>query len=105
MKSNYKLIIKSVTSTLLFSLIVGCTSAAHHESTGQYVDGSVITTRVKTALLNDREINSLPITVKTYKNTVQLSGFVNSYSQKLRAGEIAKNVSDVQSVENSLVVK
>ncbi|HEX2549015.1 MAG TPA: BON domain-containing protein [Gammaproteobacteria bacterium] len=97
--------LKSLISILSLSLVVGCASTPHQESTGQYVDSSVITTRVKTALLHDNEVNGLPITVKTYKNTVQLSGFVNSYSQKVRAGEIAKNTSDVQAVQNTLVVK
>jgi hyperosmotically inducible periplasmic protein len=86
-------------------LLVGCTSTDHQESTGQYVDSSAITVKVKADLLKDENVKSLPITVNTYKNTVQLSGFVNTQAQKARAGRIASAVEGVQQVDNSIVVK
>ena len=85
--------------------LMGCASGYKQESTGEYIDSSVITTKVKSALLADDKVHSLPITVKTYKNAVQLSGFVNTYSEKVRAEKIAYGVPGVQSVEDSLVVK
>jgi hyperosmotically inducible periplasmic protein len=83
----------------------GCTSSYRHESTGQYIDSSVTTTKVKARLLADEDIKSLPITVKTYKSTVQLSGFVDNNFQKYRAVGIASNVPGVTEVQDLLVVK
>ena len=92
-----------VLSTAL--IMVGCASSPQHESFGQYMDSSTITTKVKTQLLADADIKSLPITVNTYKNTVQLSGFVNSKEQSRKAAAIAKNVVGVEQVDNNLIVK
>lgn len=90
----------------LFLLNVGgCTSTAKHESTGQYVDNSSITLQVKAKLLADREVSSLPITVNSYKNSVQLSGFVSSRAQSLRAERLAASVPGVQVVVNNLIVQ
>src|SRR4030095_6445904 len=94
-------------SAIIFasSMIVSCSSAHKKESAGQFIDSSVITTKVKAKLLTDKSINGLPITVKTYKNIVQLSGFVNTASQKRRAEEIAKNVEGVEYVQDDLIIK
>ena len=75
------------------------------ESTGQYVDDSVITTKVKTAIFNESTLKTLQINVKTFKGVVQLSGFVDSPQAVAKAGEVAKNVNNVVSVENDLIVK
>src|SRR5690349_21568978 len=87
------------------ALITGCTSSHKAESTGQYVDSSVITTKVKAKLLADDVVQGLPITVTTYKNTVQLSGFVNTPQQKVRADNLAKSVEGVESVRDALIIK
>ncbi len=87
------------------ALLTGCTASQRSESTGQYVDSSIITTKVKTKLLADDGVHGLPITVTTYKNTVQLSGFVNTPQQKARAESIAKSVEGVATVQNALIVK
>lgn len=86
-------------------MLLGCSTAPQKESTGQYVDSSVITSKVKTKLLTDKYVKGLPITVKTYKNIVQLSGFVDSQAQEERAIEIAKSVDGVAGVHNALVIK
>ncbi|MES2219309.1 MAG: BON domain-containing protein [Pseudomonadota bacterium] len=99
---------KLVLAALLALSVAGltaCASADHQESTGQYVDSSAVTVKVKAALLKDKKIKSLPITVNTYKNTVQLSGFVNTEAQKARAGSVASHVEGVQQVDNAIVVK
>lgn len=86
--------------------IAACTSSSRTtQSTGEYVDDAAITAKVKTALLGDSGLKSFSISVKTYKNVVQLSGFVNSDEVKARAGDIAAGVSGVRSVRNDLVVK
>lgn len=100
--------IKSIiaASALLSSLVlVGCASTPHHESTGQYIDSSALTLKVKTKLLEDKKVKSLPITVNTYDNVVQLSGFVDTQYQKDRAERIARSVEGVTSVKDNLVVK
>jgi hyperosmotically inducible periplasmic protein len=85
--------------------IAGCSSSSTTESTGQYVDSAAITTKVKTALLNDSGLKSFDISVETFKDVVQLSGFVNSDQVKARAGELAAGVAGVRSVRNNLIVK
>jgi len=94
-----------VLSCALGMTLVGCQSAPNQESTGQYVDSSVMTTKVKTALLNTKGIDSTNISVTTYKGTVQLSGFVNSDAQKQLAEHVAESVKGVTGVENDLIVK
>ncbi len=87
------------------TVLAGCASTSKQESTGQYVDSSTITAKVKTNLISDPDIKSLPISVKTYKGTVQLSGFVDNYEQKQRAIAAARSVPGVTAVTDSLVVK
>ena len=86
--------------------IAACTSSSRTtESTGEYVDDATITSKVKAALLGDSGLKSFDIGVETYKDVVQLSGFVNSEQIKARAGQVAAGVSGVRGVENNLVVK
>ena len=92
----------------LFMLIVifmACASTSKQESTGEYVDDSVITTKVKALLAADDFLKSFQISVETYKGTVQLSGFVGSEKAVDKAGEIARSVKGVKSVKNDLIVK
>ena len=87
------------------SASLGCASTRTHESPGEYIDNSVITTKVKGAILEEPSLKTLQISVKTYKDTVQLSGFVNSAESKRRAGEVAAGVPGVSDVKNDLIVK
>jgi osmotically-inducible protein OsmY len=84
---------------------VACASAAKHESTGEYIDDSVITTKVKSLLASDDFLKSFQISVETYKGIVQLSGFVNSQNAVNKAVQIAQSVKGVTSVKNNLIVK
>jgi len=97
--------LKLVACLTLLSALTGCASTQKHESTCQYVDDSVITTKVKGEIFNDPALKSMQINVKTYKGVVQLSGFVDSQLSVKKAGEVARGVKDVTSVENDLVVK
>jgi len=90
---------------MLITAFVASASAQKQESTGEYVDDSVITTKVKSLLANDDFLKSFQITVETYKGTVQLSGFVDSQKAIDKAGEIARSVKGVKSVKNNLNVK
>ena len=89
----------------LITTFMGCSATQKHESTGQYVDDSVITTKVKTAIFNEESLKTLQISVKTYQGVVQLSGFVNSAQSVTTAGEVARRVEGVKEVKNDLVVK
>jgi hyperosmotically inducible protein len=103
-----KSIIRS--SGLIIALIfafafIGCAGNRTHESTGQYIDDSTITTKVKAALLADPDVSGLDVKVETFKGVVQLSGFVDDQKQANRAVEIARSVDGVKRVENKLTVK
>lgn len=84
---------------------LGCASTRTHESAGEYIDDSVITTKVKAEILNDPSLKYFQISVTTYKGIVQLSGFVDSAQAVRRAGEVASGVRGVSSVRNDLIVK
>lgn len=85
--------------------LAGCASTETQSGTGEYIDDTVITTKVKTAIFNDASLKSAEINVETFKGVVQLSGFVNSQADINRAVEVAQGVKGVQSVENSMQVK
>jgi osmotically-inducible protein OsmY len=101
-KSN--IMIRGVVLLILITL-VACASTRTYESAGEYVDDSVITTKVKTLLANAAFFKSFQISVETYKGIVQLSGFVNSQQAVDKAGQIARSVQGVNSVKNNLIVK
>ena len=91
---------------LLFGLLLNaCASGPHEESTGQFFDSTALTMKVKTRLLESNQVNGLAITVNTYKNNVQLSGFVKNEQEKLKAAEIVHSVPGVGDVTNSLEIK
>lgn len=94
------MIIASVLATA-----VGCASTSKQESTGQYVEDSAITTKVKAAVFNEPTLKSSEINVETYKGVVQLSGFVSDEADTRKAVEVARNVSGVKSVKNDMRVK
>ena len=90
---------------VLVASFAACAATRTHESTGEYVDDSTITTKVKALLAEDDFLKSFQIGVETYKGTVQLSGFVNSQDAARKAGEITRSVKGVMSVKNNLIVK
>jgi hyperosmotically inducible protein len=83
----------------------GCAATPTSDSTGQYVDDTTITTKVKSALLGDDAVKSFEIGVETTKGVVQLSGFVDNSDQKSAAEKDASSVTGVKDVKNSLIVK
>jgi hyperosmotically inducible protein len=90
---------------LLMAGAVGCASTRTHESTGQYVDDTVITGKVKAAILDEPTLKSAEINVETFKGVVQLSGFVSSPANQSTAVRVARSVHGVQSVKNDMLVK
>jgi hyperosmotically inducible protein len=91
--------------SLFTAFALGCASGTSQKSTGQYVDDATITAKVKAKLLEDKQVSGLAINVDTYKQTVQLNGFVSSDAEKQKAAELAKSVEGVKSVQNNLAVK
>jgi osmotically-inducible protein OsmY len=97
--------ISAFCAMLLVALTLsGCAGSSKKESTG-YIDDTVVTTKVKTALFNDKNIKSSEISVETFKGRVQLSGFVSSAESAKRAVEVARRVQGVRVVENDLRIK
>jgi len=96
-------------ATLLVAALLlsaqGCASTSTGESTGEYFDDSVITSKVKTAIFNEPSLKVLQINVETYKSVVQLSGFVASAGQMDKALELARAVGGVRSVKNGMQVR
>ena len=90
---------------MLMATFVACASTPKQEGTGEYVDDSVITTKVKAQLAADDFLKSFQISVETRKGIVQLSGFVDSRNAVDKAGQIARDVKGVKSVKNNLIVK
>lgn len=82
--------------------VMGCASTSKQEGTGEYMDDSVITTKVKAAIFNEPTLKSAEINVETFKGVVQLSGFVNSQADINKAAEIARSVKGVTSVKNDM---
>jgi hyperosmotically inducible periplasmic protein len=89
----------------LLLCLEGCVSTISHESSGEYLDDSVITARVKTSLLKAKAIRSGDVKVATYRGVVQLSGFVNTPTQLFTAGRLASDVPGVVRVHNDLMIK
>jgi osmotically-inducible protein OsmY len=89
----------------LLLALAGCAGNATKESTGEIVDDSVITAKVKSAFVEDKEVSALDISVKTYKGVVQLSGFVSDAQESWKATELARNVKGVKEVRNDIAVK
>jgi BON domain len=85
--------------------LVACAATPTSEGTGQYIDDSAITTKVKTAIFNDPTLKATEINVETYKGRVQLSGFVSSQGDISHAIEVARSVSGVTSVQNDMRLK
>jgi osmotically-inducible protein OsmY len=104
MKKGYVLV-RYFVLLMLVVTFVACASTSKQESTGEYVDDSVITTKVKSLLAADDFLKSFAISVETFKGIVQLSGFVNSQQAIAKAGEIAMSVKGVTSLKNDLIVK
>jgi osmotically-inducible protein OsmY len=91
-------------AVLLVSML-GCASTPQQEGTGEYVDDSVITTKVKAAIFNEPSLKVAEINVETFKGTVQLSGFVRFQADIDKAVEVARGVKGVTSVKNDMRLK
>lgn len=98
---------KIATALFTFSMLTlaGCASTPTQEGSGEYVDDSVITTKVKASIFNEPTLKSSEINVETFKGTVQLSGFVSDPAEIQKAAEVARGVKGVTAVKNDIRVK
>ena len=92
-------------AALVLATMLGCASTRTQESTGQFVDDSAITTKVKAAILNESSLKSAQISVETFKGRVQLSGFVSTQAEINKTAELARGVGGVTSVKNDMRIK
>ena len=90
---------------ILMASLLGCASTATQEGTGEYIDSTVITAKVKAAIFDEPTLKSSEINVETFKGVVQLSGFINSQDDIDKAVEVARQVKGVKSVKNDMQLK
>jgi osmotically-inducible protein OsmY len=102
---NIKSNIKSVLACLIVLSLVACAGTPSRQSTGDFVDDTAITTKVKAALLADVALNAFRIHVRTNQDVVHLTGVVDSEQIRQRAGEVASKIDGVRSVQNGLTVR
>ena len=96
---------RHILAAMLVALVAGCAGSRTQESTGEYIDDSTITTKVKTVMLKDPAVSGLAINVETFKGTVQLSGFARTEQERARAIELAQSVAGVKSVRNDIAIR
>lgn len=101
MQNSLKMLLIGIISIV----VIACTVSPHTESTGEYLDSSTTTAKVKASLIDQLGTTGFAVKVKTYKDEVQLSGFVDSVLIKSRAGAIASGVDGVRNVRNDIIVK
>lgn len=86
-------------------VISGCAGTSTRESTGEYIDNTALTARVKAAFASDELVKARDVSVESFRGTVQLSGFVETAGQKERAESIARTIQGVKDVKNNIIVK
>lgn len=96
--------LKVVTLVAAILAVSACAPTRTRESTGEVVDDSVVTTRVKTALINDPITKAHQIDVDTRRGVVQLSGFVDSANERSEAVAVARKVNGVKEVQDNMKV-
>jgi osmotically-inducible protein OsmY len=104
MKKSH-IVIRFLVVLMMIAAFVACASTPKQASTGECIDDSVITTKIKAELASDDFLKSFEISVESRKGIVQLSGFVDSQKAVEKAGQIARGVQGVKSVKNDLIVK
>ena len=95
----------TIAGVLVVATALGCASTAKTEGTGEYVDDTVVTSKVKAAIFNEPSLKSAEINVETFKGVVQLSGFVSSVAAENTAVAVARKVEGVKSVKNDMRLK
>jgi osmotically-inducible protein OsmY len=100
-----KLQTSTVAAILAAVLLAACGGSPTRESTGEVIDDSVITTKVKTALIADQRVHGRDVSVETFKGRVLLSGIVRTPEERRAAQDIARSVAGVKEVNNKITVQ
>jgi osmotically-inducible protein OsmY len=103
--TNLKTATRLLAAAMALALLGACASTRTQEGTGEYVDDTVVTTKVKAAILGEPTLKSAEINVETFKGRVQLSGFVSSRPEMETAVKVARNVKGVSGVANDMRLK
>jgi osmotically-inducible protein OsmY len=90
---------------LMVTFVSACAGSRTQSSTGDYLDDSVITSKVKAKLLEDKEVSGLAVNVETFKGVVQLSGFVKSEAERQKAVQLARSVGGVKDIKDDIRLK
>jgi hyperosmotically inducible periplasmic protein len=85
--------------------LAGCAGTQTRDSTGEYIDDAAITTKVKSALIADKQVSAFPISVETIKGVVHLTGTADTRAEADKAATIARGVAGVKSVDNDIHIK
>jgi hyperosmotically inducible protein len=95
-----------LTLAIVLSIVLAaCAGTANESSTGEYIDDTVLTSRVKSILLNDPDVSGLSVNVESFKGTVQLSGFVKTVAERNRAVKLAQGAEGVKRVKNDILIR
>ena len=105
MNHRFRSIRRLAIPAIVVVMLGACAGTRQDTSTGEFIDDSVITTKVKTNLLADKMVNSLDISVETVKGRVLLAGYVKSNDERRHAEELARSVGGVREVSNKLVIR
>lgn len=105
MKTRNKSVLTAVLAAVVLAAGAGCAPTQTRQSTGEVIDDSAVTARVKAALINEPGIKSTAINVETFRGTVSLSGFVDSEEMARKAVATAQQVGGVRAVKNDMRVK
>lgn len=97
--------LKTLFASLCLLALFACAPTAQREGTGEYVDDTVITAKVKAALSADPGVKATEVNVETFRGTVQLSGFVSTPEARQRAIEVARSTKGVRDVKNDMAIK
>jgi osmotically-inducible protein OsmY len=95
----------SILAAFMVFLLVGCAPTSTREGTGEYIDDTVLTSKIKAAFAADPTVKATEVNVETFKGTVQLSGFVDSRESAQKAVQIARGIKGVKEVRNNTVLK
>lgn len=102
---NNRSIVRFTLGFVVALALAACASTPQQEGTGEYLDDTVLTTKVKAVLLNDPTVSGLSVNVETFKGVVQLSGFVKTTAERDRAVELARDVKGVKQVKNDILIR
>jgi osmotically-inducible protein OsmY len=97
--------VSAAVAAVLVAILAACAPTATREGTGEYIDDTMITSKVKAAFAADPQVKATEVKVETFKGTVQLSGFVDSRASADKAVELARQVKGVKAVKNDTVIK